>query len=78
MNRPLTVTIVLLLLISASAGAQTWSDSGLETANYKYVAVVVEDLTADPGETGQGQQGDTRLCAFTSTSTSGSLRRSER
>ena len=78
MNRPLTVTIVLLLLISASAGAQTWSDSGLETANYKYVAVVVEDLTADPGETGQGQQGDTQLCAFTSTSTSGSLRRSER
>jgi hypothetical protein len=78
MNRPLTVTIVLLLLISASAGAQTWSDSGLETANYKYVAVVVEDLTADPGETGQGQQGDTRLCALTSTSTSGSLRRSER
>ncbi len=39
--------ILLLLLISAPAGAQTWTKSGLETANYKYVAVVVEGLAAD-------------------------------
>ncbi len=37
MNTPLTVTIVLLLLISAPAGAQSVSDSGLETANYKSI-----------------------------------------
>ncbi len=47
MNRPLTVTIVLLLLISAPAGAQPVSESGLETANYKYVVVVIERLSAD-------------------------------
>ena len=39
--------ILLFALISAPAGAQTWSDSGLETANYKYVAVVIEGLDAD-------------------------------
>ncbi len=44
--------ILLLLLISAPAGAQPVSESGLETANYKYVAVGVERLTADAGETG--------------------------
>ncbi len=38
--------ILLLLLISAPAGAQIASESGLETANYKYIAVVVEDLHA--------------------------------
>ena len=52
MNRPLTVTIVLLLLISAPAGAQLASESGLETANYKYVAVLVEELSADAGSIG--------------------------
>jgi len=53
MNRPLTVTIVLLLLlISAPVGAQTLSDSGLETANYKSVAVLVEGLSADAGRLG--------------------------
>ncbi len=44
--------ILLFALISAPAGAQTWSDNGLETANYKYVAVTVEDFTADAGEIG--------------------------
>jgi hypothetical protein len=44
--------ILLFALISAPAGAQTWSDSGLETANYKYVAVVVEGLSADAGSIG--------------------------
>jgi len=39
--------ILLLLLISAPAGAQIQSDSGLETANYKSVAVLVEELSAD-------------------------------
>jgi len=39
--------ILLLLLISAPAGAQTLSDNGLETANYKSVAVAIEDLSAD-------------------------------
>ncbi len=39
--------ILLLLLISAPVGAQTLSDSGLETANYKSVAVLVEELSAD-------------------------------
>ena len=42
----MTRAILLLALISAPAGAQTLSDSGLETANYKYVAVVVRDLDA--------------------------------
>ena len=44
--------ILLLLLISAPAGAQIASESGLETANYKYIAVVVEDLSADAGSIG--------------------------
>ncbi len=44
--------ILLFALISAPAGAQTWSDSGLETANYKYVAVTVEELPADAGSIG--------------------------
>jgi len=39
--------ILLLLLISAPAGAHTQSASGLETANYKYVTVLVEDVSAD-------------------------------
>ncbi len=52
MNRPLTVTIVLLLLISAPVGAQPVSESGLETANYKYVVVVIERLSADAGRLG--------------------------
>lgn len=39
--------ILLLALISAPAGAQTWSENGLETANYKYVAVVIENLGTD-------------------------------
>ncbi len=39
--------ILLLLLISALAGALTQSASGLETANYKYVTVLVEDVSAD-------------------------------
>ena len=39
--------ILLLLLISAPVGAQTWTKSGLETANYKYVDVVIEKLKAD-------------------------------
>ncbi len=38
--------ILLLLLISAPAGAQSVSESGLETANYKSVAVLVEGLSA--------------------------------
>ncbi len=44
--------ILLLLLISAPAGAQPVSESGLETANYKYVAVGVERLTADEHKIG--------------------------
>jgi len=44
--------ILLLALISAPAGAQTWSDSGLETANYKYVAVAVENLGTHAGRIG--------------------------
>ncbi len=44
--------ILLLLLISAPAGAQLVSDSGLETANYKSVAVLVEDLPAGAGRIG--------------------------
>jgi len=44
--------ILLLLLISAPAGAQSVSESGLETANYKYVAVVIERLSADAGSLG--------------------------
>ncbi len=39
--------ILLLLLISAPVGAQTMSVSGLETANYKFVDVVIENLSAD-------------------------------
>ena len=39
--------ILLLLLISAPAGAQPESKSGLETANYKFVDVVIENLSAD-------------------------------
>ena len=39
--------ILLLALISAPVGAQTLSDNGLETANYKSVAVLVEELSAD-------------------------------
>ncbi len=46
--------ILLLLLISAPAGAQPVSESGLETANYKYVAVGVERLTASYSKTVQG------------------------
>jgi hypothetical protein len=38
--------VLLLLLISAPAGAQPVSKSGLETANYKYIEVVVENLSA--------------------------------
>ncbi len=44
--------ILLFALISAPAGAQTWSDSGLETANYKYVTVVVEGLSVDASSIG--------------------------
>ena len=44
--------ILLLLLLSAPAGAQTLSDNGLETANYKYVAVVIERLSVDAGRIG--------------------------
>ncbi len=44
--------ILLLLLISAPAAAHTRSDNGLETANYKCVAVVIEGLDADAGEIG--------------------------
>ncbi len=40
-------TILLLLLISAPVGAQTLSDNGLETANYKSVAVLIEGLSTD-------------------------------
>ncbi len=36
--------ILLLALISAPAGAQTWSDSGLETAKYKYIFIILERL----------------------------------
>jgi len=43
---------ILLLLISAPAGAQTVSENGLETANYKYVAVAVENFSADAGSIG--------------------------
>ncbi len=43
----ISAAILLLLLISAPAGAQPESKSGLETANYKHVAVVVEGLPAD-------------------------------
>ncbi len=39
--------ILLLLLISAPVGAHTRSDNGLETANYKYVAVMVVGLDAE-------------------------------
>ncbi len=38
---------LLLALISAPAGAQTWSRSGLETANYKSVEVLIESLNTD-------------------------------
>ena len=41
--------ILLLALISAPAGAQTLSKNGLETANYKYVAVRIESATVDAG-----------------------------
>ena len=41
-----SIVLIVVLLISAPAGAQTWSESGLETANYKYVAVSVEALPA--------------------------------
>ena len=44
--------ILLLALISAPAGAQTYSDSGLETANYKHISLVVEDLTAGASSIG--------------------------
>ncbi len=50
----ISAAILLLLLISAPAGAQTLSDNGLETANYKYVAVVVERLSASYSKTVQG------------------------
>ena len=46
------VIIISTLLFSAPAGAQTRSDNGLETANYKYVALVVEGLSADAGSIG--------------------------
>ncbi len=49
--------ILLLLLISAPVGAQTLSDNGLETANYKYVAVMVEGLSADARSTGLTEDG---------------------
>ena len=45
-------TILLLLLISAPASAQPVSESGLKTANYKYVAVGVERLTTDEHKIG--------------------------
>ena len=48
----ISAAILLLLLISAPAGAQPESKSGLETANYKYVAVGVERLTADEHKIG--------------------------
>ena len=48
-----SIVLIVVLLISAPAGAQRWSDTGLETANYKHVAVLVEGLTgADAGSMG--------------------------
>ena len=50
--------ILLFVLISAPAGAKTFtSGTGLETANYKYVALTVEDLPADAGSIGLTENG---------------------
>ncbi len=44
--------ILLLALISAPAGAQTWSDSGLETAKYKYIFIILERLGSEASNIG--------------------------
>ena len=47
-----SIVLIVVLLFSTPAGAQTWSDSGLETAKYKYIFIILERLDSEASNIG--------------------------